>query len=95
VTPGGGFANLDTWGRACADPEAELIMLLGEATFHQVHGGVATNSSAAPQALFHEEYLRLRGRAYAWPNRQALYFGTLPEAELEAFAGAGPLTADG
>ncbi|MGH9354648.1 MAG: class I SAM-dependent methyltransferase, partial [Terriglobia bacterium] len=80
VTPGGGLANLDIWSRACADPKGELIMLLGEATFHQIHGGIATNNRGAPQALFQEEYIRLRGRAYHRPTRQPLYFGTLPEA---------------
>jgi hypothetical protein len=79
VTPGGGFVNLDAWSRACDDPKAEIIMLLGEATFHQVHGGIATNNPNAPQALFQEEYARLRGRPYARPTRQPLYFGSLPE----------------
>ena len=79
VTPGGGFVNLDTWARVCADPTGELIMLLGETTFHQFHGGIATNSLDPPQALFHDEYVRLRGRAYERPTRQPLYFGTLPE----------------
>lgn len=44
VSPGGGLVNLDTWSRACADPAGRVIMLLGEATFHQVHNGVATNA---------------------------------------------------
>jgi Glycosyl transferase family 2/Methyltransferase domain len=79
VTPGGGLSNLDTWARACADPTGELIMLLGEATFHQFHGGVATNSPNPPFELFHEEYRRLRGRPYERPTRPSLYFGTLPE----------------
>ena len=79
VTPGGGLANLDTWARACADPTDELIMLLCEATFHQVHGGVATNNPNSPFELFHEEHKRLRGRPYERPTRQPLHFGTLPE----------------
>jgi glycosyltransferase involved in cell wall biosynthesis len=79
VTPGGGLVNLDTWARACADPSAELIMLLGEATFHQVHGGVATNNPEAPHALFHQEYARLRGHPYQRPTRKPRYFGTLPD----------------
>ena len=79
VTPGGGLANLDTWARVCTDPTGELIMLLGEATFHQVHGGVMTNNPNPPFELFHEEYRRLRGRPYERPTRQPLYFGTLPE----------------
>jgi len=79
VAPGGGLVNLDTWKRVCADPAGQLIMLLGEATFHQVHGGVATNTPDPPLALFHEEYVRLRGCAYERPTRRPLYFGTLPE----------------
>jgi hypothetical protein len=79
VTPRGALAHLDTWVRACADPTGELIMLLGEATFHQVHGGVATNNLNRPVELFHEEYRRLRGRSYERPARQPLYYGTLPE----------------
>jgi hypothetical protein len=79
VTPGGGLVNLDTWARVCADPTGELIMLLGEATFHQVHGGIATNNLDSPFEMFHEEYRRLRGRPYERPTRQPLYFGMLPE----------------
>jgi glycosyltransferase involved in cell wall biosynthesis len=79
ATPGGGLVNLDVWSRICADTDGELIMLLGEATFHQVHGGIATNNPDAPQALFHEEYLRIRGYPYARPTRHPLYFGSIPD----------------
>ena len=78
-TPGGGLVNLDTWSRVCSDPAGEVIMLLGEATFHQVHGGIATNNPDAPQAMFHEEYIRIRGRAYERPTRRPLYFGEAPD----------------
>ncbi|MGO9605585.1 MAG: methyltransferase domain-containing protein [Candidatus Binataceae bacterium] len=79
ATPGGGLANLDTWSRVCADPDGQLIMLLGEATFHQVHGGIATNNPSPPVAEFQEEYARLRGRDYERPTRRPIYFGSLPE----------------
>ena len=75
VTPGGGLANLDIWVRACEDPCAELIMLLGEATFHQVHGGVATNSPVTKWDLFHEEYVRLRRKPFRKPARKPLLVG--------------------
>jgi glucose-1-phosphate cytidylyltransferase len=42
---GGGLVNLDTWSRAISLPNANPILLLGEATFHQIHGGVATNGT--------------------------------------------------
>jgi hypothetical protein len=56
-----------------------LVSLLGEATFHQVHGGIATNSLNPPLQSFHEEYVRIRGRPYARPTRRTLYFGSLPD----------------
>jgi len=77
VTPGGGFVNHDMWSRVCADPDGELIMLLGEATFHQIHGGIATNNLNPPQEVFRDEYIRLRGSHYTRPTRTPRYFGTL------------------
>jgi hypothetical protein len=84
-TPGGGLVNLDVWSRVCADTGGELIMLLGEATFHQVHGGIATNNPNAPQALFHEEYLRIRGLPFTRPTRRPLYFGSVPDTAKPSF----------
>jgi glycosyl transferase family 2 len=96
VTPGGGLANLDTWARICDDPRFFVVMLLGEATFHQVHGGVATNSLAPPQDQFHAEYQRLRGRPFAEPSRRPFFFGspapqTLKWIELSASMARGGL----
>ena len=51
VSPGGGLVNLDLWSRICGDADGELILLLGEATFHQFHGGVATTTSGAASPL--------------------------------------------
>lgn len=73
--PGGGLANLDTWKRACEEPGAEVVMLLGEATFHQFHGGIATNAPVSPWDRFHEEYRRIRGTDYEAPVAEALWFG--------------------
>lgn len=42
---GGGLVNLDTFGRALKWSDSELVILLGEATFHQLHGGTNTNAS--------------------------------------------------
>ncbi len=87
-TPGGGLANLDVWKRVCEDPEGELIMLLGEATFHQVHGGVATNSPISKWDMFQEEYQRLRGVAYSAPTRPALQYGVLHPRAMRSVKGA-------
>lgn len=77
--PGGGFVNLDFYRRACELPNSLLITLLGEATFHQVHGGAITNQPAAelPQRLqtYGEEYRRIRGFYHDNPTRPPLLFG--------------------
>lgn len=77
VSAGGGLVNLDTWARACQLPDAQVLFLLGEATFHQFHGGVATNATVSPSKLFHEEYVRLRGRRFEGPRVPFLLFGSL------------------
>jgi hypothetical protein len=71
---GGGLVNLDTYVRACAIPQSELLMLLGEGTFHQVHGGVVTNSLTGRWDEFHAEYVRVRGRPFVIPSRERTYF---------------------
>lgn len=73
--PGGGLVNLDMWARACADPRGKVILLLGEATFHQIHGGIATNSRESKLKVFHDEYVRIRGRAFQPPGGTALHIG--------------------
>lgn len=91
TTPGGGLVNLDTWYRACTAPEAVPILLLGEGTFHQVHGGVATNATDK-WPLFHAEYRRLRGHDYRKPEIRPRLFGQFPpEAEhsIAVSVGAG------
>ena len=82
VTPGGGLANLDIWARVCADQRSLVIMLLGEATFHQVHGGIATNSLQPPQDLFHAEYQLIRGRPFIVPDRQPIFLGATPQLAM-------------
>lgn len=84
--PGGGLVNLDLCKRALEADGAQPIVLLGEATFHQQHGGVATNSPL-DQALrdwtrWSAQYEAIRGQPYALPQAQRplQYWGHLPEA---------------
>jgi hypothetical protein len=76
--PGGGLVNLDFFSLACQKLEA--VILLGEGTFHQFHGGVTTNVPLAdlPWPAFHEEYVRIRGKAYSPPVFTPHYLGHLP-----------------
>ncbi len=77
--PGGGLANLDIWRRLCDDETAEIIMLLGEGTFHQLHGS-ATSEATLPRFL--AEYESLRGQPYEGPRRRPLLFGSVPAQAL-------------
>jgi glycosyltransferase involved in cell wall biosynthesis len=86
--PGGGLVNLDAFGRALDLPEAKLVILLGEATFHQLHGGTNTNSPLDVQrrnwARWSNEYANIRGRPYqpVQPKHAPTFIGTFPQAEL-------------
>lgn len=63
--PGGGMVNPDTLTRALALPGTQLIRIVGEATYHQFHGGLSTSSIAAAVDLVKagsQAYLRRRGR---------------------------------
>lgn len=79
-SPGGGLVNLDFFVRASTSRDLAPVLLFGEGTFHQFHGGVATNVVRAehPWAKFHEEYVRLRGKPYARPQVNPHYFGRFP-----------------
>ena len=58
------------------------MVLLGEGTFHQIHGGAATSGRIGWKEM-HDEYVRLRGHAYQPPQNDRLYVGTVPDAALE------------
>jgi glycosyltransferase involved in cell wall biosynthesis len=81
--PGGGFVNLDTLERALNLPGAEMVLLLGEASFHQVHGGISTNSLphqlASDLEQWHIHYQNLRQQDWRLPKAKISYYGTLPE----------------
>ena len=88
-TAGGGLVNLDFFASACEAPHLEPVVLLGEGTFHQFHGGAATNVPLAehPWPRFHEEYARVRAKPYAPPPFSPHYLGHLPP-EARRFLGA-------
>ena len=84
VLPGGGLANLDFYKRASEARGTQLVTLLGEGTFHQFHGGAATNAAPEvhPGERFREEYQRLRGGPYCKPTVEPLYLGSLPREAI-------------
>ncbi len=74
---GGGLVNLDLWIRACALPEACPILLLGEATFHQFHGGTSTNNRDQHNYWLAAagEYQRIRGIPWIRPSLPLKFWG--------------------
>jgi Glycosyltransferase like family 2 len=72
--PGGGLVNHDVYRRACALQGVELIVLLGEGTFHQFHGGAATTRRHSWDEM-HAEYQAITGRPHQPPGNPPLYVG--------------------
>lgn len=85
-SPGGGLVNLDFFNRIHEQPSLRPVMLLGEATFHQFHGGVATNApiSRHPWNAMVADYERIKGRRFDFVYRRPEYFGGWPP-ECERF----------
>ena len=85
--PGGGFVNLDLIIRAFDLPDSVLVVLLGEGTFHQLHGGIATNANyrdiTAAVTEWRTQYEAIRGRPWAPPTKtNRAYIGALPRPAL-------------
>jgi glycosyltransferase involved in cell wall biosynthesis len=79
--PGGGLLNHDLYRRACAVEDAELIVLLGEGTFHQHHGGAATARRYSWDEM-HAEYQMITGLPHRPPTNAPLYVGPVYPALL-------------
>ena len=81
--PGGGFANLDLCHRASQAAEGPMVSLIGEASFHQFHGGTTTNVDDAEKDARVRSYARtyrtLRGQEFTSLHRSQLqYRGRMP-----------------
>ena len=94
VQSGGGWVNGDFFCRATSLADVRLVVLLGEGSFHQIHGGIATNSgNQIPTRMrdFGRELLRLRGRLTYRYKGDTTYYGPSTLDALAAFNRA-PLT---
>jgi glycosyltransferase involved in cell wall biosynthesis len=89
ISPGGGLVNLDFFKICMQDLSLDFFMLIGEASFHQYHGGIASNApwENHPWKKFHEEYQNIRGKEYERSFREALYLGSFKSDTI------GPLSA--
>ena len=67
--PGGGYANLELYERLGLLPgSGAVVAILGEGTFHQVHGGTTTNEEERDKRRekvfsYGEHFEALRGRS--------------------------------
>lgn len=78
--PGGGAVNLDFYKRIAELPETQTIHLLGEGTFHQYHGGVATNVPMDEHKFesYLEHYKDIYGKKLTQPIVEPIYYGHIP-----------------
>ncbi len=80
--PGGGFLNLDTFKRAVEAAGVTPIQIIGEGSFHQLHGGLTTNSDSGKRAAllerYREQYARIRGHTELMAKVPFIYMGHMP-----------------
>lgn len=80
--PGGGFLIPDLYKRAAAEDGVKLIYLIGEATFHQFHGGVSTSVTPERQreqlTVYKKQYQEIRGEEFILPKNHLSFYGHIP-----------------
>lgn len=80
--PGGGLVNLDIYKRACDQEDSDLVMILGEGVFHQMHGGAMTGASEQESMIrmknWRQQYKQIRGKEFSPPEKTANYIGHIP-----------------
>jgi hypothetical protein len=81
VLPGGGLVNHDLYQRACSLDDIDLVVLLGEGTFHQHHGGAATSRRHSWDEM-HAEYQTITDRPHDPPSTIPIMLGRVHPAVL-------------
>ena len=80
--PGGGFLNLDIYKRACDAPDVVPVQLIGEGSFHQLHGGTTTNVSMeqrrAQTEKYRQQYVAIHGSNQVMTTKDVHYLGHQP-----------------
>lgn len=94
TSAGGGLVNLDFFNKINSFDDLDLVMLLGEATFHQFHGGTATNVAMKdhPIQKMTEEYNSIHKKAFEHCYKPPYYFGSINARSSRFFV---PLSANG
>jgi glycosyltransferase involved in cell wall biosynthesis len=80
--PGGGFLNLDIFKRAVEAPGVTPVQVIGEGSFHQLHGGITTNKVGEERQKQLEEYRaqyeQIRGHRGVMSKASFIYMGHMP-----------------
>jgi cephalosporin hydroxylase len=79
---GGGYANLELYERLGAAPDVNVVTILGEGSFHQVHGGTTTNRIDAEDRRstivgYSDHFADMRGRQFRGAGKTLHYVGTM------------------
>ena len=79
------MVNLDFFNCALSQEDLQYVILLGEGTFHQIHGGVASDAAPSnhPWEEFHQEYENIRGRPYQRVLKKHYYMGRLQTVSFQ------------
>jgi cephalosporin hydroxylase len=82
---GGGYANLELYERLGSSPDITVCTILGEGSFHQIHGGTTTNQTDAAERRdrvfgYGQHYRELRGRAFKGPGKPIHFVGRIASA---------------
>jgi glycosyltransferase involved in cell wall biosynthesis len=95
ASPGGGLINHDTFARAVEAADGRVVLLLGEGTFHQIHGGFTTNAVGHERKrrmrAIYREYAQIRGKSYAATSISPICHGCIPLVGAEALGPAARL----
>ena len=80
--PGGGYANLELYERLGSSSDVTVCSIIGEGSFHQVHGGTTTNQAEAEERRtrvfgYAQHYAELRGRAFRGPGKPIHFVGRI------------------
>jgi cephalosporin hydroxylase len=77
---GGGYTNLELFERLGSSPDVKVVSILGEGSFHQLHGGTTTNLTDPNERRgrvfsYGEHFGELRGRMFSGPEKPIHYVG--------------------
>ncbi|HYL51507.1 MAG TPA: CmcI family methyltransferase, partial [Acidimicrobiia bacterium] len=79
---GGGYANLEFYERIGGIPGVNVVTMLGEGSFHQVHGGTTTNVADPDDrrstiVSYADHFKELHGRPFRGSGKTIHYVGTM------------------